>query len=773
MRLFPRFAGILLARIPFSLGLTAAILSVTAVTGTLTHPISPEQLRYWGYGGYSPAPLHLLLATFQILRPYMALSLIPTILVFVGGCEWRLGTRLTILVYLVGHVVGYVGDAVILHGLAKEGNAWAQALAPQLDVGGSNGAMAALGALLVFLPRTTRRLGIAGVALYLLLSFAGEAHVWDVSHLISFVTGIVVGALLYRQEASEWPGLARDLHFDRIERRRVVAWIAMSIGLVDVLTPFVLPEHPGFARVAALIPIDNPHWPRHLLFTLGATLLFLAPALGRGRRSAWWISLLLLAISTSLQWQAGAPGVEHVLSVLLIAALVMWRREFRAPGDPQSVRAGVRALVGSALLLVAYTAIGFVMLRQRFVPPFDVTAAAHETLGRLMFAPDIRTTWHSPAARWFLASIPLVGWGGLAVAFLRLTRGALAPKPTAEDEQRARGILERHGLAGTSYMTLWPGNALFFHDECYLAYRVNDHTAVVLGDPVGPADRLRATAAAFVTFAESHGWNPVFFSATEARRPVYEALGLKLVQIGEDAVITLNGLEFRGKQWQDVRTAFNRAQRDGVHFELVAGGSVPASYRAQLDEIGREWMEGRELPEIGFTLGKTGDVDDPDVEVALAIGSDGVVQAFATWLPVYAGNGWTIDLMRRREERMPGVMEFLIASSLLTFRDRGYSEATLGVAPLADLDRDEDAPLLPRVLGRVYEGSDAFYNFKSLFAFKSKFAPRWTPVYLVQRDLASVPAVTAAILKAYIPTLDAAATARLLGEVLERRLRGD
>jgi phosphatidylglycerol lysyltransferase len=149
------------------------------------------------------------------------------------------------------------------------------------------------------------------------------------------------------------------------------------------------------------------------------------------------------------------------------------------------------------------------------------------------------------------------------------------------------------------------------------------------------------------------------------------------------------------------------------------------------------------------------------------------VQAFATWLPVYARNAWTIDLMRRREACMPGVMEFLIASSLLTLRDRGYGQVSLGVAPLADVDRDEDAPLLPRVLGRVYEGSGAFYNFKSLFAFKSKFEPRWTPVYLVHRDLAGVPAITAAILKAYIPGLDAASTVRLLGEVLAHRVRGD
>jgi lysyl-tRNA synthetase class 2 len=157
---------------------------------------------------------------------------------------------------------------------------------------------------------------------------------------------------------------------------------------VDVLTPFVVPEHPGFARIAALVPVDDPHWPRHLLFALGAVLLMLSSALGRGRRSAWWISLVLLCVSTALQWQSGAPGVEHVLAVLLIAALILWRKEFRAPGDPPSVRSGLRALATSGIVLAGYCALGFVILRQRFATPFDVSAALNETLARLVFAPE-------------------------------------------------------------------------------------------------------------------------------------------------------------------------------------------------------------------------------------------------------------------------------------------------------------------------------------------------------------------------------------------------
>ncbi len=770
MQLVPRRILKLIRRIPFTLLLTATILVVTAKTGTLIHPISPAQLLEWGFGGAHPAIVRLLLAPFQILRPVMALSLIPTVLVFVGMCEWRLRTVRTIVIYLIAHVVGYVGDAGLLRGLADLGSAWAKGLVLQRDVGASNGAMGALGALLVFMPRTTRRIGIALVTVYLVVAFAGDAHIWDVSHLISFVTGIVLGAFFFWRDEQVWPELQRDFHLDRIERRRIVAWIAMTIGIVDVLTPFAVPDHPGFARIASVMPIDDPHWPRHLLLALGATLMMVSPALGRGRRSAWVLSLVLLVASTIVQWQEGEPGVEHVLSIMLIGALLVWRREFRAPGDPPTVRAGLRALIGSAVALVVYTTLGYLVLRERFVPRFDVSSAFHETISRLLFAPPAPHTRHWGAARWFLASIPVVGWGGFGLALARLTRGAIAPTRTLADSERARSILETHGRTGTSYMTLWPGNSIFFASESYVAYRVNDHTAVALGDPVGPEDRMKDVVAAFAAFADSRGWNPVFFSTANANRLMYEAMGFRTLQVGEDAWIPLSSLEFSGKEWQDVRTALNRARRDGLRFEMHSGGEVPPEIRRQLDGVGREWISGKDIPEIGFTLGRTEDVDDPNVEVAVAVDANGVVQAFADWLPVFARNAWVLDLMRRRETAMPGAMEFLIASSLVTFREHGYEAASLAVAPLADIDRDEDAPLLLRVLGRIYDRANAYYHFKSLFAFKSKFKPVWEPVYLAHRDLAGVPGLTMAILRAYVPGLDTAMMARLLGDALARRV---
>jgi len=82
---------------------------------------------------------------------------------------------------------------------------------------------------------------------------------------------------------------------------------------------------------------------------------------------------------------------------------------------------------------------------------------------------------------------------------------------------------------------------------------------------------------------------------------------------------------------------------------------------------------------------------------------------------------------------------------------------------MATLDREEDPSRLQKVVGRVYERFDAYYSFKSLFAFKDKFQPRWERVYLAYTDPLRLPAISLALLRAYLPDLDAVRVAEFLG----------
>jgi phosphatidylglycerol lysyltransferase len=752
-----------------------AILVTAAVTNTLAHPISVAMLDRWGFGVDQIRDgrfYHLLFAPFQVLRPYMAITISATILFFVGACEYRLGTWRAMVSFGMGHIVGYVGGGLFLMLLERMGWAWPMGATLMSDVGASNGAFGAAGTSIVFLGGRARRIAFVLVTAYLLAGLLFERKIWDIEHVFAFVSGLAVGRIYLRQMDRRWPGLLPPWRLEKRQRPVVLSWALRVVGTVNIMAAFLLPHHAGFARLEAWLPLGSPHWPRHLLLVTGLVLITLAPGLARRQRAAWWGTLCTLALSLVLQLHVGISLVEAVLDGAFVVLLLMWRRDFRAPAHPPSVRSGLGLLVSLAILVPLYGLIGFFILRSRFEPPVTVSSAFVETFSRVFFFPSQITVASGRPAVWFLHSIPLVAWLGVVYAIARLVRASLAPAVSSGDLDIARQLLLKFGNTGTSYMTLWEGNSLFFgpNQQCYVAYRVNSGVAIALGDPVGTPEARGKTISDFGLYADDHGWIPVFYATSAKLLDDYREAGYETLQIGEEAVIRLPGLEFHGKEWQNVRSAINRANRTGMMFRMFEGGGIPPEIRTQLFEISDEWSGQHELPTMGFTLGKTEDVDDPNVNVAIAVDASGRVHAFVDWLPVYGRHGWVIDLMKRRKDAMSGVMDFLIGTSLVTFSARGYDTASLATAPLADLDRGETTSLVRWVLSKVYETSGTYYDFRSLFQYKGKFRPNWESIYLVHRGLSTLPGVATALVRAYLPDLGLVEATKLLGDSAARLL---
>ena len=78
-------------------------------------------------------------------------------------------------------------------------------------------------------------------------------------------------------------------------------------------------------------------------------------------------------------------------------------------------------------------------------------------------------------------------------------------------------------------------------------------------------------------------------------------------------------------------------------------------FRSQVSD---EWLARRPFPEMAFLLGVAHDLADPQNLLAVARGADGSVEGFVTWTPVPEGGGWMLDMMRRRSDAMPGLMDF-------------------------------------------------------------------------------------------------------------------
>lgn len=145
---------------------------------------------------------------------------------------------------------------------------------------------------------------------------------------------------------------------------------------------------------------------------------------------------------------------------------------------------------------------------------------------------------------------------------------------------------------------------------------------------------------------------------------------------------------------------------------------------------------------------------------AMLKASAGQVQAFLTWTPFYAGNGWALDIMRRGEKTPPGAMELLIAHTIEWAQAHGYARMSLGLAPLAGLHEELAATtcnavepglhasassLLERCAASLYWRGIVLGAYRSLYAFKAKFQPIWEDRYLIVSEGQALPRILLAL----------------------------
>jgi phosphatidylglycerol lysyltransferase len=97
------------------------------------------------------------------------------------------------------------------------------------------------------------------------------------------------------------------------------------------------------------------------------------------------------------------------------------------------------------------------------------------------------------------------------------------------------------------------------------------------------------------------------------------------------------------------------------------------------------------------------------------------------------------------------VMEALIAESLLNFQRRGLSQASLGNAPLANIESESLDRLEEKIIRYLFERFDRYYGYKSFFEFKKKFHPIWRGRHVAYRSVAQLVPTAAAIVRVHLP----------------------
>jgi phosphatidylglycerol lysyltransferase len=534
--------------------------------------------------------------------------------------------------------------------------------------------------------------------------------------------------------------------------RRLGALLTALAGVMNIVSA-LCPTVPARMEILSdILPLTVIRGAQSATVLVGFALILVADGLRKRRRRALQIAVMALLLSALFHLTKGLDFEEAIVALSIAWLLTRERETFNVPSRmvvPGRLFSHVHAIV---VLYVAYVVVGFAILRREVMPPPSMLHVVEEPFRLLGDAAYYH--YLTPQARWFERSTTGFACCVALYVVLRVLR-PLIPNHSATTSERARArrLVEAYGSDTLAYFSLQDGRSYFFDESkrAFVSYRIWRNVALVAGDPVGPPECHLELVRSFLQFTVNNGLEPCFLGVPGTSLHLYRSLGMGSLKVGEEAVIDLAQFELHSLK-RKVRRAARHISDLKIAAAVYRRDEVPPHIMDQVRDISRAWVRDKGGSERGFsmTLGRLPRAVDKDCELIVAQQGDKVF-GFLSLTPVYQGNAWSLDSMRRRPESPNGLMEFLVIAAAENYAARGSSRLSLNFATLSNAANDIESRAIDETRRFLFDHLSSFYQLKSLYQFNNKFAPDWCSRYLTYRDVLKIPRLALAIAQSEDP----------------------
>ncbi|WP_158746899.1 phosphatidylglycerol lysyltransferase domain-containing protein, partial [Acidisphaera sp. L21] len=295
---------------------------------------------------------------------------------------------------------------------------------------------------------------------------------------------------------------------------------------------------------------------------------------------------------------------------------------------------------------------------------------------------------------------------------LRLAPGRLQPPSTA-DLAAAIQIIREQDRSDAHLVMMGDKSVMFSASRrAFLMYAKRGRSWIALYDPVGPRGEWPALIRSFVATAASHGGRAAFYQIRPGDLALYLDAGLKIMKLGEEARVALDGFSLAGSRWSHLRYALKRGERDGLQFRLIPPGEVAAVLPA-MRQISDAWLRHRGAREKGFSVASFDQTYLASQSIAMVCQNNRPV-AFATIMTTDLRSEATIGVMRYTPDAPAVAMEFLFTALGQALRQDGYQTLSLGMAPLAGLSSLPLSSWWHRAGSLLWRHGGRLYDFQGL-----------------------------------------------------------
>ncbi|MCI1748922.1 MAG: bifunctional lysylphosphatidylglycerol synthetase/lysine--tRNA ligase LysX [Acidipropionibacterium sp.] len=489
-------------------------------------------------------------------------------------------------------------------------------------------------------------------------------------------------------------------------------------------------------------------------------LVIMGYALGRRKRAAWlfclvmfglmWLFAVFLFGVLIYEVVDGSPTdpfedlsiasyLFNVVSVgWILLALIGNRDRFTARTRPANRRWAILVLVVG---LAASGLIGWLLVWATGGSGRPRSRLWH-LLARLLQGNRADTA--TPTPEWVSDIVGLLmGLTLLAAIAVLLHSQRVVAAMTLGEELELRRLLDANPSDSLGYFALRRDKSVVFsaNRRAAVAYRTVSGVMLAAGDPVGPASQWPAAMEAFLATAHTYGWAPAVVGASEAGATAWQREGLRVMRIGDEAVISPSTFDLDSHAMKPVRVTVGRLRKAGYTVRVRRHEDIEPAELAELIGLAERWLTDGDERGFSMALSRLGDALDGQCVMVEALypgdaGTAGLL-SFVPWGP----NGLSLDVMRRDPDADNGVTELMVAGLMAAGREMGLHRVSLNFAVFREAIEEGSrvgATAIQRLNRRLIGAASRWFQIEQLYRSNVKYSPQWQSRYLGYADAADL-----------------------------------